>query len=165
MKLIDKKTFKSLTAAQKRVEIAKDVLLRIKKKMVSPTVGQFFTNLDDVIGGLDWKDSVQEAINNSQCEVCAKGALVCSWVGNFNRVKKKDVVGFDIDLRYEDSFPKSLVKLFGRDMLDCIENNFEGMDYGWASKEASKRGIHPKYCGNLAAIMKNIIKNNGTFIP
>jgi len=165
LQLINKTEFNKLSAAQKRVAIAKDVLLRIKKKNIKQYQGDFFLNKEDIFEELDEKDSIQDAINSSQCEVCAKGALVCSWVGNFNKVKKEDIESFEVNLVFEDAAPKGLVKLFGRDMLDSIEYNFEGEDYAWTSHNALRKGYNKKYNNNLRAIMQNIIENEGKFIP
>lgn len=175
---IDKIKFKRMTPAQKRVAIAADVLSRLEVAMLIPHSGDLFGgDLFRRVNSDDGDDSGQALINSIQCEACAKGALVCSWVGNFNKATVGDLECYDFDLEIE-SYPEELLKLFGRDQLDLIEAHFEGTVFEYSSDATATRVLEidaadrvGDYCfesayeGKLKKIMKNIIKNEGTFIP
>lgn len=159
LKLIKAADFNKLTNAQKRVAIARDVLARINAKLIKPKDGIFFSNKYDIEDG---KTTVKTFVNKTQCSVCAKGALFCSWVGNFNNFDKEDL--WHVNEELGEKFPEELLNIFGRVMLDSIEYNFEGCHYDWICKEAVALGSKYGYCHNLEAIMENIIDNNGEFV-
>lgn len=116
MKLIDQKEFDLISRYEKRVAICKDVLFRIASKNIKIKVGSFFYER-----GL--MDGDQEELNNNICTVCVKGAIVASWIGNFNKVKLAD---------YNFSYlPQDIEDIFGRHLLDVMEQILESTVYAW----------------------------------
>ena len=166
--LIEKEKFDALSNSEKRVAIAKDVILRIYNEKIVSNVGHLIGNSNSIENS---DLPIQEFFNKKPCHVCAKGALICSWVGNFNHYSKVNVLGFDMDLRYEQPrYPVELVEIFGREMLDNIELAFEQELYSWHINHSELRDNFDSdwespYYEDIQAIMENIIKNKGTFIP
>lgn len=175
--LIEKKEFNKLTAAQKRVAIANDVLERLRLEMLIPNRGSLFSGevlrkmINRRIG-----DDAKTLVNSVPCEACAKGALVCSWVGNFNKVSASDMSAYDYDLG-KKRYPAPLMKLFGREQLDLIEAYFEGQILsstcdkvamaviGQEANDEENTPFKSTYKGSLKKIMQNIVDNGGTFAP
>ena len=178
--LLNKEKFDTLSINEKRVAICKDVLERIELKLIKPHQGEFIINRYDLE---DIDHTPQQAFNTKTCEPCAKGALFCSWVGNFNKV------GWDWDEFYTSTYdlresyygyPQELKDIFGRMMLDNIEAAFEQALFCWhydhrhdesTVHEGEKYALWfqdeeeettPEY--RLTKIMENIISNNGEFI-
>ncbi len=177
IKLISKKKFDELSIRQKRVAIAKDVLARIKNKLINAQTGYFMqsTTFAYFTHQMDSKGA-QKVFNTKKCEVCAKGALVCAWVGNFNHYSGRDIVNFDEYVR-PFKYPDELVKIFGHKMLAAIETAFENRELSWNKKEEmgdnrlSEKEMSDllyksagKYEGRLDEIMNNIIENKGKFV-
>lgn len=172
IKLINKEEFAALTPAQKRVAIAKDVLERIKLRLIIPYSGQFIKNKDNVVENNESECTPQEFFNQKSCEACAKGSIFDSWVGNFNKVSWESVQDIDQCIHNGSDYPKELLKVFGSTMLDNIEAAFEEAVYSWHQNK--KQAEKFKYFFDqetdldseekLTQIMGNIIKNNGKFI-
>jgi hypothetical protein len=141
IKLINQKEFDAMTDAEKRVAIARDVLARIDAGLLVPS-GCAYTH-DSI------KGSGKDYFNSNQCSVCAKGALLCSWIGNFNKYNIEDIRG--------RGTVKELRDLFGDETLKLIEIYFEG----WSLPDTGKKVDRM----TLTQIMQNIIDNGGEFIP
>jgi hypothetical protein len=168
---IKEKAFKKMNMARRRVAIAKDVIQRMDNSLIIPMTGDIFgENAPE-----DYENSrlsLQEFFNSEPCEACAKGALVCSWVGNFNNYE--DLVGFTFDFerhqgKNHTSYPKELIKIFGLEMLGLIEIAFEGNGNDWnvlgiRDPYLSGEYINTDYKNDLRGIMENIIKNKGEFV-
>ena len=184
------KIFKEASAAEKRVLIAKDVIAQVKAKKIKPGRGAFVQfegdhNIDAFCRELFLKDQIK------QCECCAIGGMLVSCTlysktsaENFNGICAYR--NFNGICAYLDGFPSEggitgvLEKLFSISQLRLIEQTFE-CDNGFVkSQHNDQRGkMFPKFsfkssafCGRypktkdrLVAIMRNIIKNNGTFKP
>lgn len=172
LKLLNKEEFDKLTNPEKRVAIAKDVIARIDANLIKPFSGSLFANRDSVF---KMDSTPQENFNNKKCEVCAKGALMCSWIGNFNEYDHWQVAAMDYGLDTKDNtYPVELLDIFGREMLDDIEAAFEGFVYCWHyDYEKYKKILFVRdydlecdktYQHNMKGIMQNIIDNNGEFI-
>jgi hypothetical protein len=160
--MINKKEFDLLTKKEKRVEICKDVIARLKAQTILPHEGSFmYTYLPQ-----NEQNSMQVAINSKPCSVCAKGALFCSWVGNFNEVTQTqfyDESSLEEVQNLKVIVPE-LVKIFGKKMLDRIEAVFEQESYGWHfDSEDTEKYVDAFPEWELMDIMKYIVKNKGTF--
>lgn len=115
------------------------------------------------------KVTPQEFINENKCEACAKGSIFCSWVGNFNKVDWR--LFTTIDETVDSYYPKTLLKVFPRKMLDNIEAAFEGAVYDWHYNYTDKHNgsyavaftDYKNLDEKLIAIMNNIIDNKGEF--
>ena len=82
IKLIKPSAFKRLKVMGKRMAIARDVLYRIKLGLLEPTKEQSFFESYNI----DYTKKVgKKVVNENSCEVCAKGAVLCSFIGNFNK--------------------------------------------------------------------------------
>ncbi len=160
LKLLNKEEFDALPANLQRVEIAKDVIMRMESNLLTGRQGNLLTS-----GIIDFYDSIgdpQDFFNSpdNRCSACAKGALICSWVGNFNSTSWRSVHSYSY--KVESGFPDELISIFGYEMLDQIEVEFEGKKHAW---NHTPKAVGCDYSGNLYAIMENIIENNGEFIP
>lgn len=178
IKLISKTAFKRLSKASQRVAIARDVLLRIKHKLIKPDNGNLIGNIDTILINAETSKEVQKALNSQTCAVCAKGSLMVAWVGAFNDHNASALWNFDQTLNRTEDCPTGLLNLFGKRLLAAIETAFEGKHYGW--NESSDKltldeidEIVERVGGNtiddngysrgwpLDRIMKNLIKNRG----
>ncbi len=163
--------FKSLTPAEKRVAIAKDVIQQVlarRYKLQNMT----YVDTDDE------SQIINKEILTSKkppiCTVCAKGALVCSTVRLFNKFSG------DSDDLFSQVEPV-LRRNFGRSNGDMIEVAFEKWTLWEYGNEKSRQGAclsesqankarsfgckHRSMRKRVIAIMKNIIANNGEFKP
>lgn len=167
--LIDKKKFTKMNKARRRVALAKDVIARLDSELLAPYSGSLF-NPNSKWLLLNSDASLQENLNTVKCAACAKGALICSWVGNFNHYSKEDFSQFNYDVRIGDgAYPKELIDIFGLQQLSIIEREFEQCQYSWHVELGNKmefiRNHASPYYENLRTIMENLVKNKGTFIP
>lgn len=145
-KPIDKKTFTKMNKKRRIVFLAKDVLMQLKNASFVELHGSFINLINKRTGGYvhiaDYSRSAHDILNtrDNQCHVCAKGALVCSYVKNFNGVT---MANFKVNHNDEMS------ELFGSVIWDEIENAFEG--------------FHQFQRHSMEELMKNLIKNKGNF--
>jgi hypothetical protein len=140
-------------------------------------------------------DSVQKLFLEGdipKCECCALGAMFmsCTLYNNKTTAKELDEVGFEFeDLVEYGGFTNGLSKFFSKDQLKLIESAFEGNtgafsleqadweEAGWmdrlpddkkplpGDKSAGWMNRLPDDKKRLVAIMENIIKNKGKFVP
>jgi len=158
------KPFSKLTKCEQRVEIAKDVIKQLKLKTLVPLSGTYVTPTvitqtdEDELQGQELDKLISE--KKVTCQVCAKGALFISHVmktDNCTLQESKCVGNGRISFR---------LNMFSQAQLDKIEQAFEG----WGVENPkSKMSKFIRRWGTeeerLLPIMKNIIKNGGTFKP
>lgn len=172
--------FEAASPAEKRVMIAKDVLKRLRSRNLVAESGDIISlNTIEFENGLD---SFKDIINLQKgCQVCAKGALLCAYVGRVNKFSVSDTQKWNTASKGENCVHKKLKKLFSMKQLDFIEAAFERSSFlGKISRKEIEQAFlfYDKYVtinkygleevnNNLLlkAICNNIIKNNGTFIP
>lgn len=128
--------FKNLSNKEKRVAIAKDVLSQLDLKRIKAESGTYLVTEDD------------------RCTCCALGSLVVASCS----LKDKSIH----NMESFDDCKDHLKKYFSTMQLNLIESAFEydydcGYDFSKAAQLSDKK--------RLKMIMKNIIKNNGKFIP
>lgn len=177
--------FKAANAAQKRILVAKDVLAQVKSGKLTAKTGNWLT----VHGVPDTQmdehgepiGSMREALVHPEvnCTACALGGLFMSCTLFNNKVEFKDYEHEDIgDLISEgEHFKNKLDTVFCRTQLKLIETAFE-LGNGWFGERSTGKELtesqrqarafgeqHMDPSDRLVAIMKNIIKNNGTFKP
>lgn len=166
--------FNKLSKAEKRVEIAKDVIARIKLKMIDAENG-----ITVEIENFEDNNLInKEIINSNTCQVCAKGALFTAFVGRVNNFNK--FFHELTDNRAKDSLHKKLNKLFSWKQLALIEVAFEGHQLLNYDDKGSliilSEKVEDRATANYAyefdnndelliKICENIIENNGTFKP
>jgi hypothetical protein len=158
---INKEEFDKLPKNEKIVVICKDVLARLDAELIIPQSGSFWDDFSDI---QEVFDSPKECFNEKPCEVCAKGAIFSSWVGNFNNIDWTEAVGVTENVK---TMPRDLVKIFGKTLLDKIEVAFEGRKYRRTPSVSLKYAFlydDKSYKESLQAIMENIIENNGDFV-
>jgi hypothetical protein len=168
------KRYEAATPEQKRVIVAKDALTRIELEMINPSHGFVLK-----IPGVDPDDFVNKKVfNHYNCQACAKGALLVSFVGRFNKFHSP-LHNASATYASETGHQK-LNELFIYDQLALIEYAFEGEFYlyghtldpetiartrKWRNKITVGALVSEGPMLLLKAICKNIIRNKGTFIP
>lgn len=131
--LLNEVEFNKLSLNEKRMAIAKDVIVRINNSNFFEERGQILQG--DVMRYCDIDP--KDAINTKECDVCARGALLCSWIGNFNNVKWNDLLNLNSSTSRPDAtysstaFPSQLLEVFDQVMLDNIEAAFECCTFDW----------------------------------
>ena len=163
---INPSQFKNLSIKQKRVAIAQDVIDRIFAELLSGKTGNLFSN--STAWHFDGHD-LQGYFNSRKCEACAKGALICSWVGNFNSYNNLGAFTYELEsyIGQEDRrYPKELIEIFGYEMLGLIEIAFEGVGNSWnvLNIRDDRDEVDQTYFEDLYGIMRNIVANDGEFV-
>ncbi len=173
IEVISKENFNNLSLSQQQITIAKDVLMRIEIKQVTPFSGSFCKLVED-----GDTDSIQlsEKLKSSEtyCYACAKGSLFLSYIGIVNDYKVTNTG--NIAWHGERMKSKEMVLLsniFSPHQLSLIETVFEDTVYP-CNEVLSGEDIlrckkfaqtYPNNTKRLIAICENIIDNNGIFIP
>lgn len=167
-----------MTNPQRRVAVAKDVLLQLELGNVKATNGTYARPLRDkdyitLESAVDEGLGLKAVICDIKCEACARGSMFLSFVRLFNGVDaNNDLNTLAQDATQPDGWDMSqnrdIKDLFGDDYA-LIENYFEAEDanakYAW-STEIDKWGAKYKNPRTrLELLMKNIVKNKGEFVP
>jgi len=156
-----------MTKAEKRVEIAKDVLKQIKANKYRPTSGvwvmdaygyevcdfvSYAKNVDE-FDVVDLKKSVVCRLQG-MCDVCALGSLFISAVDKFNHTKLNPGCYVDFT-NHKDKEYNPLLKWFSAKQLLLIESTFEGGHGGWAH-EAMNILSEDEYCYWVESVLQAI---------
>lgn len=186
---ISKAKFDKLSKAKQRMVVAQDVIDRIELGQISASTGKFcqINTLEK-----ERKMSIKTFFESpdSHCEACAKGGLFISFIGIVNTFTidelSKSRCGWNSGLlighQMSSNEMEVLSKIFEPKQLAMIETAFEGVSFSHNSSVLSRPhnsselnkciDYKNKKCRRLSsneevliAIMKNIIKNNGTFKP
>lgn len=177
-----------MTKAETRVQIAKDVLKQIKLGTLKPKNGTFIERLrpfrrKSAFGGTyneycfydedkPHPEQLCEVLEKLPCKVCALGGIFAATVKRFNKFESVPNLNMDEGYDYLNSY-------FSKQQLDMIECSFElgqGRVAHWSfdpdsfpySLENTCIEFGEQYKAGeerMVAIMKNIIKNKGTFVP
>lgn len=181
--------FSSLSAAERRVRIAQDVIAALKAKRIIADQGCWCrvedgNGVELIVNENDVEPDVREVFAKAQsCTVCALGGIFVAAVERFNKLPLSnffipEVVNDDGEEAYvvEDfdygDFVKYLGKFFSGGQLALIENAFELNDGGLTGDIGEAKGQACALWGNqyqtaeerMIAIMRNIIRNEGTFV-
>lgn len=177
------KIWNLLTDAEKRVLIAKDVIIQINTNIYKPKTGAYINLIktfdeDEYLHDKDVKSNFEKI---KSCEVCALGSLLLSSTKYANKVNFTDI--YSCTFIKNKNIKDLLISLFSPEQLCLIEVAFEkkyqrnsdnfGRDisnYNFDIKleeDINKaqfiyRNIHNHH-DRMIAIMNNIIKNKGTF--
>lgn len=168
-----KKPVKRLTKAQRRVAIAKDVLKHLRTMRIA--AGQYLHGY--IESGIDNGEDAQARLPEirKKCNVCAMGACLLGHIGAFDRLKMNSMfTSYGSPLVDREEIVEILKNSFQKSDLLLIEAAFEKTYYSWTLDVLSKEKIlaavrfgrkngPPRK--RLKAIMRNIVKNNGDFIP
>ncbi len=182
--------FKALSAAEKRVAIAQDVLLQVSIDRLVPafqTYGDYgpYEGKED-ISALT-KEQLCSVVNKfSSCDACAIGSVFLSALKFANDLTVgeaypypgeplTDNVGFFREIGGAPSLSvlmKYLERFFAAEQLYLMENAFEAYDRTFSSIPEEVTQAAYRFCldcespnERLDRIMKNIIDNKGEFRP
>ncbi len=139
-KLLRKRAFAKLTLRQKRVAIARDLLARLYTKRITAATLTIVTLSELGARDTNTGPEVQQLFNKRKrpCSVCAKGALLASWIGSFDSV---DGAALSRAVSYSGStqqtFPPALLEVFGPRLMSALEEAFEGQRFDWNVQRAS----------------------------
>lgn len=183
----ENKLFQSLTPAQKRVYIARDVLKHLDSEQLIARTGVWLEQGDPnknflfkLNGDRTKKDNdteVRDILNKqNKCEGCALGGMFMCAVKVANKLKLGQMVGDDGGVSESDTF-HYMRRFFSFDQLELIESAFEAGEGGATGTEDSRTyfGDDPEGYSDPAnevepevrmrMIMQNIIKHKGKFDP
>lgn len=164
--------FSKMSLEEKRVEVAKDLIERIKIGQLFPETGRFTKFIKK------YENNVKTLLNSDSetvCEVCAKGGLLMSYIGRVNQVDRESLGIFSND---SDSFEhRKLAEIFSYEQLSLIEFAFEGEKFLYLNESGEiihidlensikAQNFYEKYddpSKRLLLIARNIIRNKGTF--
>lgn len=174
------KKWEEMSPKQQRIALAKDVIAQIEAKKLYISQGQYFNifgekceDIDTIKGNAQVNKKLKEG--EIACECCAKGALFTVHMLKTNHFtfddykKLEDKIGSDrnrfICGRLDDIFPQS--------QMNLMETAFEGeIIYSGGDIEEDERAMDFREDAGyeddneaLIAIMENLIKNGGVFIP
>jgi hypothetical protein len=177
------KQFNSLSKAEKRVAVAKDVLAQIKAGKYIPNIGSYIKGLHPEVlpKNLRSLDDVQKNFSKlPQCNVCVLGACILSiaHLGDELKIYELSRVG-NYGNVYGKNTNAKILSVFSPHQLAMIEAAFETWIHpmGWSGHTlkgnfTSEIGDklqylykNTSYAWRLEDIMNNIIKNKGTFKP
>lgn len=172
------KTFEKMTPAEKRVQIARDVLAQLALKRLVPTPGVWLAGPPDEKNGEDSSAlfSKEQALKNpelksilnktKECTGCALGGMFMCAVERADKLKLEEL---SYDAKEEgaifegDIFPY-MEKFFNKEQLNKIESAFEQGGGSCSDYEASEwAGAIEDPGTRMRLIMENIILNKGTF--
>lgn len=182
-----------MTKAEKRVAVAKDVLAQIKAKKLKAKSGVYVRAKLSFVpkGGEDVQTLLKQGQITS-CSACALGSAFLSYARLYDNVKverygefrpERDTFSYN-DATGEYGLAASILAdrpnvtlgpLFGRPQMELIEQAFEAKNSDWfPDGEAPEKALlaaeafGKRYSRNedrLVAIMRNIVRNKGTFKP
>lgn len=148
--------------------VAADVLLQLKKRSMNITPGcylrhpnmEFLSGEFGDKGPVDIKTAPKKVLK--ECKVCAKGAMFISRAKLFNVYKLDECVN--------DEVSPNTANDFGRKNADLIECAFQIAarwdDFSSLAFQARDFGHEfPGHRDRLQAIMEEVIKNRGVFLP
>lgn len=173
---------KSVPKSTARILICYDALLQLRQKKIKPRKNVYLDLAESKkVGKRQSNLQLDQVIEKqSYCEACALGTLLVSRARIFNSLKISNFMtewGLDFCNSGDSSgyhLMNSLLPYFEKEQLSLIEACFEGYGQGMAGRDCkvdSEKIIRPfakKYKtaeSRLIAILKNIISNDGLFIP
>lgn len=164
--------FTKLSPAEKRVQIARDVLAQLRSKRLIATAGTWLSAEygDDLFTREDVDNNVelQEILKKQEsCEGCALGGMFMCAVERHNKLKVGNMESPRDGQASEEDAIKYLKKFFTVAQLDEIEAAFE---QGGGARSGSDVAVN--FASDvdddeerMRLIMENIIVNKGRFVP
>lgn len=190
MRKKESKPFSQLSKSQKRIEVVRDILIQIRRKVFKVIKGQYFdfdvttealVNVTEDLDTCQLNDLVGQ--KKVKCTGCAKAGLFLGYIDKTNHLNLRQAKEYTFE---NEAIIRRLKPLFSKNQLDLIECAFERSivdeadntylsvwdsdKYKYRRTEIAEKAIKfgKKYQSNeerLKAICKNMIKNNGIFIP
>jgi hypothetical protein len=143
--------------AKERVIIARDALKWIRAGALLPQQMMYVSPIDTPVFTDEQRQQQLRDVVIGKCEACIKGALFLSKAFNFDNV---------LATAYCDPYAidKALEEHFSIEQYQSMERTFEAWGNG---KPAEIKFIakYPDPKQRMMAILKNMIKNNGIFVP
>lgn len=174
----DNLEFQKLSPAEKRVQIARDVLAQLASKRLIARGRTWLRQpekdmLLETKTALKNKDVELQTVLSGlkKCEGCALGGMFMCAVERADNLKISQLINFDtVERNKEDLIVEGddafsyLGKFFSRNQLDLIESAFERGN-GASSETRSENFVYniDDPSERMRLIMENIIANNGTF--
>lgn len=139
------------------VKIAADALEQLELEKIKAYRMVYLDFLDD---DREYTSSIEPSTQLSElegrtCAVCAKGALI---LGHLRQGPPEAEVG------YHDARIDELDEIFGVEKLDLVEACFEGF-HGSGPIAHRYYRHYPESEDRLRAILANIVRNEGEFVP
>lgn len=160
---------KTKSAAERRVAVAKDVLKQLDARKMLAVAG-VYCNFSKPYSEKEDKEpkAFHEFVKNASCRVCAIGGLFVSMV----RIEDSFAPGYRAQFRarlnrsvMNTDMRMKLEKIFSSDQLRVIEHHFETWNLDIKDSDSLENFFNSSDESRMRAIMKNIIKNRGTFKP
>lgn len=161
--IVKEVAFEDLSAPEKRVAIARDVIARVEAQKIRPYPGYF------IAPASKYKEAAG-ANYFEECEACAVGALLLACAPRLKISSSFLTTATNTDWGRR-IIHKTLEPYFSSSQLDEIEAAFEGksgyaVNYTGRVYDASMLfGSSTSPRERLVSIMNNIIANNGEFNP
>lgn len=157
--------FKKLTPAQRRVEVAKDALKQVQSGIWKAQ------RMSYVVFDTDQNLTQTCSFENTECQVCARGALFLGAVNKFNNYDPEQEINYPDEVQEMNNhhFGDVEDRLWSKSQIQMIECVFESGDVGTCPKISDYKCVdiwsekYPNLQDRLVAILKNIIRNKGTF--
>jgi hypothetical protein len=164
-------TGKVMTKAQARVAIARDVIEQLRAgKLAACHLGFVHIEGNSLFHRLPTNAPTQlgDYATKATCQVCGIGGMLIGYARMFDGVRTKDYFGSDN--RREFIHQKLGKAGFSKKQMELVESAFETDVHHYKDIKAARRAQELGYqyadCDDrLTAIMKNIVKNKGTFKP
>lgn len=150
--------FNAMSKNEKKVQIAKDCIARIKAEQIKPDCGEVIFDAH-LLQRQD--ESLQSILNNSKnlttCQTCAKGSLFMSYIGRTNRFNSTQIKGYN---NIDGIEHQKLLEIFSAKEIAYIEFAFEGKQYLDEDEDGNKI-IFPKR--EITKVRKFYIKHGGKY--
>lgn len=180
------KQFDHLSAAEKRVMIAKDVISKLKTRQFVAEAQCWVQHLEegaelfsqqDINEARQFKNILQDLLipDDPKCKACALGGCFVSAVDLFNDITVDSINSVPKNNVWIDDMSEYLAQFFKLDQLKLIEMAFE-FGAGWHSPSSESSSEDTEKCAaamyfhikdpqaRMISIMGNIIENNGEFV-
>jgi hypothetical protein len=166
--------FEKLTAKEKRVQIARDVLAQLALKRLVPTPGVWLNgksgeghNTLYTEKDINKDRQLQDVLKGRKtCTGCALGGMFMCAVERANELKISDLNDADEGIDFDDAM-NYLGRFFDGKQLEMIETAFERGD---GATSAGDEAL--EFCENvedaserMRLVMENIVVNGGKFVP
>ena len=154
--------FQRASPAERRVWIAKDVLVQLDVGHIKPVVGRFIPQESYMWHGGQMQDVF---LSMQACECCALGAAFMCLIERENKLLSTELAEYFIG-----TFLDRLKDLFGEEQYKLIEVFYEG-GCGWFKRSPVRDqaavwfGKHLDDKERMQLIMQNIIDHGGEFVP
>lgn len=175
MKPKTKTPFRKLTAAQKRVAIAKDVLKQIAMRKYRVRLGRYISWLEPKslpVCELIFKQSTLCDPNRQACRVCAIGGAIASGIRLFDKKITGPLMGQGMQAGgiVSEWFTPAQALLIEAAFESTCSQTMQGFDGNFTTIEDHARCIafrarHRSPVSRAKAIFRNIIANKGEFVP